>query len=532
MLKALIEKQFMEIFRTYYINKKTGKLVSKGKLVGKFVGFAVLMIFVGVCFFGMSFTLSGLLDAGLDWLFLALMSVVAVLMGTFGSVFNTYASLYKAKDNELLISMPIPPKTILLSRISGVAGLALLYTGIVWLPTSIFYWIYVTPSVSAIVIDVLLVFVISLFVTVLTCILGWLVALISGKLKNKSFITVIISVIFFGAYYVFCFKMQDILMAMVTNSEAVGNAFQKWGNLFYQIGNAGAGDWGAMLIFTASSVVLTAITFYVLVKTFIKIATTKVSEKKVEYKETGMKQTDHKKALFNRELAHFTSSSTYMLNCGFGILFMPIIPIVVLLKHEQFTAVLAEFNSSPDFASFLVVAAVCVMCLIVSMNCISTPSISLEGKTLWILQSTPANAADVLDAKVNLHVTINAIPACISTAAFVYLVSNDIYSTVVGTVVVWMYIWFTGTVGLIIGLKRPNFTWTTETTPIKQSMNVMFSLLGGWALSIGMGGIYYLISDKLSAQSYLIVLMCVFVLVTRFLKRWLNTKGAEEFMAL
>ena len=46
--------------------------------------------------------------AGMGWLYFALMALLAMLLGAFGSVFNTYSGLYLSKDNDLLLSMPIP----------------------------------------------------------------------------------------------------------------------------------------------------------------------------------------------------------------------------------------------------------------------------------------------------------------------------------------------------------------------------------------------------------------------------------------
>ncbi len=54
------------------------------------------------------------LPLGYGWLYYALMGLLALAFGVFGSVFSTYAGLYQAKDNELLLSMPIPPRRILL----------------------------------------------------------------------------------------------------------------------------------------------------------------------------------------------------------------------------------------------------------------------------------------------------------------------------------------------------------------------------------------------------------------------------------
>ena len=81
-----------------------------------------------------------MINSGMDWLFFAIMGLMALAMGVFGSVFNTYAGLYQGKDNDMLLSMPIPPAYILLSRMVGVYAMAMLYSGMVYLPAAIVYW--------------------------------------------------------------------------------------------------------------------------------------------------------------------------------------------------------------------------------------------------------------------------------------------------------------------------------------------------------------------------------------------------------
>ena len=64
-----------------------------------------MIVVIGGMFFGMSFALCApLAQAGMSWLYFAIMSLMAVFLGAFGSVFNTYAGLYAAKDNDLLLS--------------------------------------------------------------------------------------------------------------------------------------------------------------------------------------------------------------------------------------------------------------------------------------------------------------------------------------------------------------------------------------------------------------------------------------------
>ena len=63
-----------------------------------------------------------------------------MLLGVFGSVFNTYSGLYLAKDNDLLLSLPIPVRAMLASRLLGVYLMGLMYSGVVMLPAVIVYW--------------------------------------------------------------------------------------------------------------------------------------------------------------------------------------------------------------------------------------------------------------------------------------------------------------------------------------------------------------------------------------------------------
>ena len=96
MLKLLLKKQLMEIFRSYYYDAKKNKARSKAATIAYIAMFAVLMVVV----LGGIFTLlsvkmcAPMAQAGMGWLYFALMGLLAVFLGVFGSVFNTYASLY------------------------------------------------------------------------------------------------------------------------------------------------------------------------------------------------------------------------------------------------------------------------------------------------------------------------------------------------------------------------------------------------------------------------------------------------------
>ena len=230
MLKLLLKKQLMEIFRAYYYDAKKNKARSKAATIAYIAMFAVLMVVV----LGGIFTLlsvkrcAPMAQAGMGWLYFALMGLLAVFLGVFGSVFNTYASLYLAKDNDLLLSMPIPVSVLLASRLLGVYLMGLLYSGIVILPAVIVYWAVAGATLANVLGGVLLTALISVFVMTLSCALGWVVAKISLKLKHKSFVTVVISLAFFGAYYFFYFRAHGADSGAACQSGGLRRRRQEW----------------------------------------------------------------------------------------------------------------------------------------------------------------------------------------------------------------------------------------------------------------------------------------------------------------
>ena len=225
MLKLLVKKQLFEIFRSYFYDAKKNKARTKGATIGYIVMFVLLMVcLLGTMFGVLSNTMCGpLAEMGMDWLYFVIMGMMAVFLGAFGSVFNTYSGLYLAKDNDLLLSMPIPVRVIMTSRLLSVYLMGLMYSAIVILPAIIVYWCTVPITAGRILGGVVLLVDISLFVLTLSCALGWVVAKISLKLKRKSFITVIVSLVFFGLYYFVCFRSQAMITDLLLNAEDVGN---------------------------------------------------------------------------------------------------------------------------------------------------------------------------------------------------------------------------------------------------------------------------------------------------------------------
>ena len=534
MLKALFQKQFLETLGQNLIrNRRTGKARSRGGIVL----FALLYVFLFAWFafmFGtIAFNLCGpLVEAGLDWLYFAIMALLAVALGVLGSVFNTYAALYRSKDNDLLLSMPIPPSAILLVKLSSVAMLAFLFVALVFLPAVIVYNILVGVSFPALLFQILLVIPLAALATALTCLLGWLVALIAVRLKNKTFWTVALTLFFLGIYYYLYGTAYRLLASLLENAEKVSNAFRSWLYPLYATGKAAVGDPLSFIIVILIAAAAFALTWYILSRTYIRIATDNRGAAKTVYREKRAKVSSAQGALLRREFRRFTSSSVYMLNCGLGIVIMLLAPIAGLIKMGTVREVLGMFFQGTETRALIPLILTLMICLLATMNDITAPSVSLEGRSLWLVQSLPVRTQDVLSAKLWLHVILTAIPVALDALIFCFIAQTSIPEALVVLAASLAFVLFTAAAGLSLNILMPNLNWTNEAFPVKQSPVVLIMIFGAWFVLAILGGLYALLAGILSPVLYLLIVAVVLFLGFVLLLLWLRKGGAKRFEAL
>lgn len=469
MLKTLLKKQMAEIFRNYFYDPKKNRMRSKGATFAYIVLYVLLMVGVlGGMFALMAVGLCApLAEAGMGWLYYLLMGLIAVLLGTFGSVFSTYSSLYLSKDNDLLLSMPIPVRCVMASRLLGVYLLGLMYAAVVIVPGVIVYWIVAPVTAGTIVGGMLMVLLVSVIVMILSCLLGWVVARISLKLKNKSFITVILSLLFLAAYYFVYYKAQALITLLVENAAVYGMKIRGSAYLLYLFGCVGTGDWLAMGIVTVTQAALLALTLW---------------------------------------------------------------GIALLIKGGAFGQLLEDvFGANAGVVPVLMCAAVC---LLASMNDMAAPSVSLEGKNLWLAQSLPVVPWQVLRAKLDVQLVLTGAPVLFCALCMVLVLPGGALEKVLTVVVALLYTLLSALAALALGLKMPNLTWTNEATPIKQSGCVMLSLFVNWIYAIVLGGLYFLCGNVLSAAAYLAIFAVVTAAGSALLLHWVKKQGARIFAAL
>ena len=518
MLKLLVKKQFLEMFRSFFYNQKTQRARSAAASVAFVIGYALLMVVVIGGSLGMLFSqiCLPLAAAGMTWMYFLMTAMLSLLLGVFGSVFSTFSSLYQARDNDLLLALPIPVRCILISRLLAVYLMGLMFGGVVMLPAILVYWCTVRLSAAAIVCPLVMLLAVSVIVFLLSCALGWVVAKINSKLKNRSFLIALASLAGIGLYYVVYFKLTGLVQELLHNAAVIGAQVKGAAYPLYLFGAAAAGNWPALLGLLAVVAVLFALVWQLLSRTFLKLATASGATAKARYKGVGAKTRRPAAALLAREFRRFTGSANYMLNCGLGTLMMPIAAVLLLG---------ASSDALPIFAA-------AALCMLVAMNDSTAPSVSLEGKTLWIVQSLPVQPWLVLRAKLLVQLSLTVLPALLCTGAMAWVLALDAASVALLLAFILSFCVLTACFGLFINLRHVNLTWSSEIYPIKQSMPVMLTLFGGWiyGIALGVGG------WRLSTVLPPLLCMGLFTALTAGLAAallvWLRTRGSRRFAAL
>lgn len=524
MFKTLLKKQLLELNAGFFQNNKTGTRRSKASSVALVVAFSLICVYLCVIFFLMANDMcKSLFEANFGWLYFAIMFGIGILLGVFGSVFNTYNSVYGAKDNNLLFSLPIPAKYILAVRILGVYIMGLLYTSVVTIPTIIAYFISGHATAAGVITSIISALLLSLIVMVISLLLGWLIAKITAKVKNKTFLTVLTSLVFIGLYLFVVSKANGFITAITTNSSFIASKMKIWGFPIYAIGQSCVGNLIYALGFLATTVLLCTLVFLLLWRSFFKLSLHSTSQQ-TSSRKTKFVQKNASSTLFAKEFKKLFSSANYLLNAASGSI-LTLLGMIVIITQKDNLSLLSELLGG-DLCALMVLAAAVMLS---STNTISASSISLEGKNLWVVKSLPISPRKILHAKLNLHIAITLPFTLLTTIVASIIFKLSALQSVLVCLSSCVAVVGFALLGLLLNLNHANFNWVNETAVVKQSLPVFLSMFGGWAFVGVLAGLYFAFASIISATAYFYITCATILAITVIEFVLLETKGVKKF---
>lgn len=207
---------------------------------GLAVVYALLLVYLVVALggmFGLGFSvLVPLGDMGLSWLYFALAGMAAVALSVGGTVLMAQSQLYDARDNELLLSLPLSPGAILASRMLVLYAMNLLITLLVLVPAGVVYWqgregwiaggLAILPGAVAA----------ALLALALGCLFGWLIGLVTARMRRRGLMTVLLSLVLLAVYFYGYFRINVLLQNILLSGQALAEKVRSYLWLFYALG--------------------------------------------------------------------------------------------------------------------------------------------------------------------------------------------------------------------------------------------------------------------------------------------------------
>ena len=285
MIRVLFRKEIRELLSFYMYDRKKKQKRSKAALVGYLCLYAFVFVAVAFSFFGMATLFAGSiakLDNG-GWIYFGIMSLMAILIGTVIDAFSAYSVLYKPKDQDILLSLPIKPGDLLLSKMISLYLLGFIYSACVYVPMCLAYDVMVEFNMVMFVTQFINLFAVSLLVVVLSCLLGYVVALFSKIFKGNNFVSVFVSLVFFGIYYYVMIRMNALLQEVVTYALEIAGVIKSFLFPVYHLGLSLCGSIVSTVVFILFVAVVFFVCYLLLSHSFIGIMTSSEGAGKLKF---------------------------------------------------------------------------------------------------------------------------------------------------------------------------------------------------------------------------------------------------------
>ena len=491
MIKLLVGIRIKLILSSMFGKKKTSGIA--------------LSIFglIGYCFFVNMFaapivfgTMLALKGSSYEWIPISLVMGTAMFLCFIGSVFTAQQQIYESKDNQMLISMPIKPGQILLSRIFAIAIFNMIYALPFFTGSAIGYCIY-SISIGPIQLIPLLILLISyvsmiVFITMLTSLLAWGVSIIMSKITNKTLISTVLYMVFFAIYFYAVFNLDNLGEAIEKNADKLSSGIMTFARPIYYMG---ASVVEQNILFVAAflvSLLIPAFLMYIVIKkSFFKILLHENKSKNKMLKHSDKDFNSHSAfiALLQKEIARFLRTPMYFLSYGTSIFFVAMMLAYLFIKKDKFEDVV-ELLSIYGVSSTKALPAIFSMLLyqfVSSGAVLTSASINMEGKNIWIIKSLPIKTIDIMLAK-GLVPVIILLPIFevesllliflfkISGSAMILLLLMPIFTMI-----------FFSMFGLYINLNHFKLDWLSENEAFKRAGGptiASFSSMGSTVLFV------------------------------------------------
>lgn len=482
-----------------------------------------------------SFLMAAQLAPGgqLPLLFL-LMPVLALILGLLFTVFAAQGILFGGRDNDLMLSLPITPFQLMLTRTAALYLENLLITAFVLLPAGIAWLWYGGGGGIWFVLRLLLgIVLLALLPTLLSLLGGFVLAWFSSKVLRKSVVSLFLYGILLVLVFVLVFRLNDLMTSLILYTGSIQAGFSGWGLPFLLLQR-----WicGGSVLSLLELMGLTLLPFLAAVWLFAQqyrriVTGLTARSARSDYKLERVTAASSWQALFIKEGRRFFGSPIYLFNAGLGLLMLPAAGVAALFFRITLLSYLTQLETAGMHIPIVPTLAGS-LCFMLSTIAITSSSISLEGKELWILKEAPIAPATLFSAKAGFQILLTL------PCMFVALLCLGIALSLppLGLAVVFfigtLFSALTALLGLLVNLLFPRLDAPNDTVVVKQSAASMIGTFSGMILAFLLVGLWFLLRTPLGDHGALLLCSGACILALLITVYLLRTVGVRQFNAL
>ncbi len=468
----------------------------------------------------------GLCSLGLGELLPTYLVAAASAMSGIFALFQAGQVLFGRRGYDILASLPLKPRNIVISRFLAMYAEMLLPAVAVLLPGVAVYGALCRPGAGFYLAALTGAVFVPAIPLVLASILGTAVMAVSSRMKHRSLVQSLLLV----AVVLSSFRLsglEDSTLSPEVLAQAARSAGRAIGRVYppaVWLGSAltDGNLWG-LALFAAVSVIVAVLAMALVARYFHAITGRLLSSTaRHNYQLGAMGSRGMRKALYLREVRRYFSSSVYVSNTIIGPILGAIMAVALwasgveaiqaVLPPEVVVAVLAPFAISAVF------------CLMNTTSC----SISMEGRQVWIAKSLPIPMKALLDSKLLLNLSL-ALPCyLVAVAAMAMALKPDALGLLWLILIPGLLILFSQVLGITVDLRFHRFDWERETEVVKQGLSAMLGGFAGMVLATALAGAMLAVPPALSHVARLAVCLALALGTLTLYRR--NSRAGMELL--
>ena len=467
-VRILLKAQIMNFFPINEIREPGNKKQSSTVIMG----FGVVTLILFLCAYNI-LTAQALVQAQEQELIPAYMVAISSFAILLLTMLYSNGMLFGSRDMDMLSTLPVKASEVISSKFLFMYLLNFLIGFIFMVPGGIVWIANAEIDILRMLLYFMAVFFVPLIPMCIASCLGILIVLASSRFKSKNIFSLLFSFVALGAIgYLAISSMQT-----GSDIDNIGAMLAKQITGLYPLSKLFLTSLGFSVFLGMSAfIILSIVTFCLFIKAvslkYGLLNTLSNTASKYSVRKGITKKKSPFVTLYQKELGRFFSSYMAVLNTGLGVIFLCVFSMFLLLNS---TKQIGEYAGIDDINNFLSTYAPIIIASMLSLSCPAASAISLEGKNVWILQSSPASTKMILNSKLAVNFTLHAFGYLIAVFAFVTRLDMNVIQFMGLLFIPVCYSIFIATLGISLNKKYPNYEWDNEMVLIKQSMPAIIS---------------------------------------------------------